>query len=113
MTPNIEWWKTTANHIWRSYFSLISRYGDNPDNLTGLSNAERNIYNACSSVRSKLHVSSDIDILQMFYTTPKGQEIYNVEDYSIRHNVPTTTIWHAVRHANRAVMEEIGLLDRK
>lgn len=109
MKQTVEWWKQTANHVWRVYFSLM-RNNVNPDTL---SVSDHTVYIACDTVRRKLSVPSDIDILQMYYTTPKGMELHNVEDYSLRNNVPVHVIWNAIRHANRAVMEEIGLLDRR
>ena len=113
MKTTNEWWKQTANHIWRTYFAIIASYGSDPDNLFRLSNAERNTYNICTAVCNRFRIPSDIDILRMYYTTPKGMELANVQQFSADNNIPTDSIWNAVRHANRAVIEELGLLDRK
>lgn len=113
MRTNTEWWKQTANHIWRTYFTILRTQGSNPDSLLSLSRAELTSYNVCNIVCRNLPVPSDIDILRMYYNTPKGQELHNVEQYALDHNIPVNTIWNAIRHANRAVVEEIGLIDRK
>ena len=108
-----EWWKQTANHIWRTYFAILRSQGNNPDKLLSMSTAERTVFNACNIVCNNLLVQSDIDILRMYYTTPKGMELSNINDYSASHSVPVNTIWNVVRHANRAVIDEIGLIDKK
>lgn len=113
MKTNAMWWRSTTDHMWRVYFALLRTYSNIPDDLTSLSKAELNTYNICHSVCSALPVQSDIDILQMYYTTPKGMEIHNIEQYSLAHNVPVYIIWKAIRHANRAVIEELGLLDKR
>lgn len=107
-----DWWKPTANHVWRVYFSLLRKYEADPDTLLSFSPAECTIYNACLAVCQKLSVPSDTEVLRMFYTTPRGKEIYNVEQFSATSNVPVPAIWKVVRHANRAVMVELHLLDR-
>lgn len=113
MKPDNEWWKPTANHIWRTYFNILKLQGMDLSKPLPLTTPELTAYNVCSKVSKHLPVPSDIDILRMFYTTPKGQELHNVEDFSIRNNVPVHIIWKAIRHANRAVMVELGLLDGK
>ena len=113
MKQNTEWWKQTANHIWRTYFAILRSQGNNPDKLLRMSTSERTAYNACNIVCRNLPVSSDIDILRMYYTTPKGQELYNIDKYASDNNIHVNTIWNVVRHANRAVIEEIGLIDKR
>lgn len=113
MKTNTEWWKQTANHVWRTYFAILRTQGNNPDNLLSLSTAERTAYNVCNIVCNSLPVKSDVDILRMYYTTPKGQELANIDLYASKHNIHTNIIWNVVRHANRAVIEEMGLIDRK
>lgn len=107
-----EWWKQTANHVWRTYFAIDTLYAT-LSSAPHLSASEHNIYSLCNRVVRNLRVPSDLDILRMYYTTPFGQELHNVRQYSESHGIPEHTIWNAVRHANRAVIEEIGLLDRK
>lgn len=113
MKQNTEWWKQTANHIWRTYFALLRSTDINPDRLLSLSTAERTAYNACTVVCNSLPVQSDIDIIRMYYTTPKGQELANVDQFASDNKIPVPIIWNVIRHANRAVIEEIGLIDRK
>lgn len=113
MKQENNWWKPTANHVWRTYFSILCAQDANPDKLIPMSHADRTAYNICDTVCRNLPVPSDIHILRMYYTTPRGQELHNIEDFSLKNNVPIHIIWKAVRHANRAVMEELGLIDRK
>jgi hypothetical protein len=49
----------------------------------------------------------------MYFTSRWGDDLYTVEDYSIKHNIPTKVIWIVIRRANRAVMEATGLLEKK
>lgn len=104
-----EWWKDTANHMWRTYFAL-ERDGFNWDNLT---QPDRRIYAVCHHVFLKQFVPSDQNILRMYFTSRWGDDRYAVEDYSARTGVNTTVIWMVIRRARRLVMEETGFLVRK
>ena len=104
---SIEWWRGTAQHMWRTYFALRAR--DNPQ----MSDADRKIYDICNRIYADFFVKSDQDILHMYFTSKWGDDLYAVEDYSLKHNVPTRVIWIVIRRANRKVMEETGLLERK
>ena len=42
-----------------------------------------------------------------------GDDIYAVEDYSAKHNIPVKVIWMVIRRANRTIMEEVGFLEKK
>lgn len=106
---NIEWWRGTANHMWRTYFAL-ERDGFVWDNL---SKPDQRNYAVCNHVFLKSFVSADQDILRAYFTSRWGDDIYAVEDYSLKHNVPVKVIWMVIRRANRAVMEELGFLERK
>ena len=106
---NIEWWRSTANHMWRTYFAL-ERDGFNWDRLA---ESDRKFYAICHHVYLKDFVKADQDILKMYYTTRWGDDQYAVEDYSLKHNIPTKVIWMVIRRANRTVMEECGFLERK
>ena len=104
-----EWWKGTANHMWRVYFAL-ERNGFVWDKLTM---PERRIYAVCHHLFLKKFVATDQAILRMYFTSRWGDDRYAVEDYSARNNIPTTVIWMVIRRANRIVMEETGFLERK
>ena len=106
---SIEWWRGVSNHMWRTYFAL-QRDGFDWDKL---SQPDRRIYAVCHHVYLKDFVKSDQDILQMYFTTRWGDDQYAVEDYSLKHNIPTKVIWMVIRRANRTVMEECGFLERK
>lgn len=104
-----EWWRSTANHMWRVYFAL-ERDGFTWDHLA---EPDRRIYAVCHHLFLHRFVPSDQNILRMYFTSRWGDDRYAVEDYSARNNIPTTVIWMVIRRANRVVMEEIGLLERK
>ncbi len=104
-----EWWKGTATHMWRAYFTLV-RDGVDWDNL---SQTNRKIYAVCNHIFLKRFVRTDQDILRTYFTSRWGDDIYTIEDYSAKNNIPTKVIWMVIKRANRIVMEEIGLLDRK
>ena len=106
---SVEWWRGTANHMWRTYFAL-QRDGFDWDTLAA---PDRRIYAVCHHVFLKNFVKTDQDILQMYFTTRWGDDQYAVEDYSIKTNIPTKVIWMVIRRANRKVMEEVGFLERK
>lgn len=48
-----------------------------------------------------------------YFTSRCGDDLYAVEDYRLKHNVPTKVIWIVIRRANRTIMEECGFLERK
>ena len=106
---NIEWWRGTAQHMWRTFFA---RDRDGFDWAT-LPETNRKIYAICLHIYRTQFVKSDQDILRMYFTSRWGDDLYAVEDYSLKHNIPTKVIWIVIRRANRTVMEEIGLLERK
>lgn len=97
--------------MWRIYFSIQRQTREN-DRIT-VSPATARICDVCSRVLSARFTSLDQEILEMFFTTGWGDSVYAVEDYSLRRNIPTTVIYKIVRKANRAVMEDLGILDRK
>lgn len=108
-TYDIEWWRSTATHMWRTYFALI-RDGVNPDDM---SDANRKIWNVCDEIFRTKFITTDQDILRAYFTSRWGDDIYAVEDYSLRHDIPVKVIWMVIRRANRTAMEVTGLLDRK
>ena len=106
---NIEWWRGTAQHMWRTFFAL-DRDGYEWNKL---SEANKKTYAICQHIFLSRFVKTDQDILKMYFTSRWGDDLYAVEDYSLKHNIPTKVIWIVIRRANRYVMEEIGLLERK
>ena len=106
---NIEWWRNTATHMWRTYFAM-QRDGFEWENL---SLPNQRIYAVCHHAFTKYFVKTDQEILQYYFTSRWGDDLYAVEDYSLKHNIPVKVIWMVIRRANRAVMEEVGLLERK
>jgi hypothetical protein len=106
---NIEWWRGTANHMWRTYFAL-ERDGFKWETL---SEPNRKFYAICHHLFTKKFVKTDQDILRYYFTSRWGDDIYAVEDYSLKNNIPVKVIWMVIRRANRMVMEECGFLERK
>lgn len=106
---NIEWWRGTATHMWRTYFAF-ERDGFTWEKM---SRPNQRIYAVCHHVFSKKFVSTDQAILRMYFTSRWGDDQYAVEDYSLKNNIPTRVIWMVIRRANRIVMEETGFLERK
>lgn len=105
----IEWWRGTAQHMWRTFFAM-EREGYEWDKL---SEANKKTYAICQHIFLSNFVKSDQDILRMYFTSRWGDDLYAVEDYSLKHNIPTRVIWIVIRRASRTVMEEIGLLDKR
>ena len=106
---NVEWWRSTATHMWRTYFALI-RDGCE---LSTMSETNRKIYDVCDRIFHSKFITTDQDILRAYFTSRWGDDIYAVEDYSLRHDVPVKVIWMVIRRANRTAMEETGLLERR
>lgn len=104
-----DWWRGTATHMWRTYFAL-QRDGFKWDTL---SLPDQKIYAVCHHLFLSKFVKTDQDILKFYFTSRWGDDIYAVEDYSAKNNIPVKVIWMVIRRANRAVMEEVGLLVRK
>ena len=109
---SIEWWRSTAQHMWRTYFAL-RRQQETGQVIPLMSDPDRKIYDICNRIYSDFFVKSDQDILRMYFTSKWGDDLYAVEDYSLKQNIPTRVIWIVIRRANRKVMEETGLLERK
>lgn len=113
---NIEWWRSTAQHMWRTYFALRRRQEEAYQNQRvppPISDADVRIYETCDGIFQNKFVKADQDILKMYFTSRWGDDLYAVEDYSLKHDIPVNVIWIVIHKANRFAMEEIGLLDRK
>lgn len=106
---SVEWWRGTATHMWRTYFAL-EREGFDWEKLSA---PDQRIYAVCHHIFLKRFVKADQDILKAYFTSRWGDDLYTVEDYSLRNNIPTKVIWIVIRRANRIVMEEAGFLERR
>lgn len=106
---SVEWWRGTATHMWRTYFAL-ERDGFVWEKLTL---PDQRIYAICNHVYRTRFVKTDQDILQYYFTSRWGDDLYAVEDYSLKNNIPTKVIWMVIRRANRTIMEECGFLEKK
>lgn len=95
--------------MWRTYFALQQDGFD----WNNLSSPAQRIYAVCHHVFLSRFVKPDQEILQYYFTSRWGDDIYAVEDYSLKHNIPIKVIWMVIKRANRTVMEEVGFLERK
>ena len=106
---SVEWWRSTATHMWRTYFAMERDGFD----WNKLSLPNQRIYAVCHHVYLSKFVKTDQDILRYYFTSKWGDDIYAVEDYSAKNNIPVKVIWMVIRRANRTVMEEVGFLEKK
>lgn len=95
--------------MWRTYFAM-KRDGFVWEKL---SMPNQRIYAICDHVYQSRFVKTDQEILQYYFTSRWGDDIYAVEDYSLKHSIPVKVIWMVIRRANKTIMEEVGLLERK
>ena len=111
---SVEWWRGTANHLWRTYFALVRDGVEKDDKKWNeLSTVKKNIYAICHhAFTHKFKDEDDRKIMQMYYTTKWGDDQYQVEDYSARTGISTKAIWIVVRRANRTIMQDVGLLEK-
>ena len=98
------------------YFAVRNRpnngWGDK-NYFSRLTVSEEYIYSLCNTVYSDMMVKADQEILEMYYTTRWGDELYSVEEYSHKNGIPERVIWMVIARADRLVIEEAKLLDRK
>lgn len=104
----IEWWRSTALHMWRSYFEMQRATSSPPR-----TDADMRIFIVCDDIFRTRFVQRDQDVIRMYFTSNWKNDLHAVEDYSLKHNVPVSVIWNIIKRANRMVIEEIGLLDKK
>jgi hypothetical protein len=69
-----EWWKDTAIHMWRTYFTFIND-GFDWDKLT---NPEKRIYALCNHLYVQEFTSVDQGILKMYFSSRWGDDQYEV-----------------------------------
>ena len=110
---SVEWWRGTSTHMWRTYFSLEKSREEGTLVWDKLTLPKQKIYAVCNDLFIHKFVLTDQNILKMYFTSRWGDDQYAVEDYSLKHNIPTQVIWIVVRRANRLAMEAVGLLERK
>lgn len=104
-----EWWSKASSHMWRKFFKL-EQEGFVWDEL---SESTRNIYTSCQKIYATRFSPQDQEIIRHYYSARWGDDVYAVEEYSLKHNIPVNMIWMIIRRANRLIIEEFGLLDKK
>lgn len=115
-SKTIEWWRSTAQHMWRTYFALRRQQEESLQEHKvppEMSDVETKIYETCDRIFQDKFVHADQEILKMYFTSRWGDDLYAVEDYSLKKNIPVRVIWIVIRKANRLVIEDVGLLDGK
>ncbi len=95
--------------MWRTYFALEHQNFD----WNQLSDSTRKKFAICQHVLLSRFSGTDQDILRMYFTSRWGDDMYAVEEYAHRHQMPAKVVWMVVKRADRAVIEEIGLVERK
>lgn len=95
--------------MWRTFFAIEASSAD----WDSLPQSEKNIHAICNHIFRTRFVKTDQDILRTYFTSRWGDDLYTVEDYSIRKNIPTNVIWMVIKRANRNVIETLGILERK
>lgn len=102
--------------MWRVYFAIRNRqsncWGD-PSFFSQMTVSEKFIYDTCDAVFKDKFARTDQEILEMYYTTKWGDDLYAVDEYSAKNNIPHNVIWRIIIRAERLVIEEAKLLDRK
>lgn len=116
MARSIEWWRSATQHMWRTYFALRNQQEEAVNKKTlppAMSETDVRIYEICDNIYQNKFVRADQEILKMYFTSRWGDDLYAVEDYSLKHNIPVNVIWIVIRKASRFAMEDVGLLDKK
>lgn len=111
-----EWWRSTAQHMWRAYFALKRKQEEAyqaKELPPEISDTDLKKFEICDRLFQNEFVKTDQDILRMYFSSRWGDDLYEVSEYSKAHNIPENVIWIVISRANRAVMEDLGLLDRK
>lgn len=109
---HVEWWRSAATHMWRTYFSMINTEQiDTPH--PPVSDAQKRIFDTCDSIFRNRFTPADQNILKMYYTSPWGEDLNLVYDYSRKHNIPASVIWIVIKKAGRYAMQDIGLLEKQ
>ena len=101
-----DWWWDTAQHMWRTYF--VIRHTQESD----LDRSEKYILSVCDYVFSHVPIP-DRPVLQDYFTPRRSLDTLFVSQYAKDHGIHAGILWIIIRKANRAVIETIGLLDKK
>lgn len=108
MQATNEWWRGTAQHMWRAFFSMERHRKDTEK----LSDVNRKTYDACNYVYQRKFTEEDREILRMFFSPHRNSD-YPIEEYAKEHNMSVNAVWIVIKRANRLVMETVGLLEKR
>lgn len=101
-----EWWRDTAQHVWRVYFAFA------PDGKAPSTDVTMYIMSVCDDIYHSLPQTAR-DVLAVYYLSDRGQERTAVESYSARTGVPVAHLWAQFTSAHRLVMERLRILEKK
>lgn len=96
-----EWWSGTAKHMWRSYFVMLRKKQPRS------SIPELNIFSACNTVYSHFDLAARNVLESYYYVRAPAETI------AARYGSSKYDVMNIIARANRAVIEEIGLAERK
>ena len=100
-----DWWRGTARYMWRKYFDAQPLRPDTPASCV-------RICTICETVMCRLS-QQDREIMKCYFTSRWGDDLYTVEECAARIGVPVNVVGIVVSHACRAVIEALGLMERK
>lgn len=115
-SKHVEWWRSAATHMWRTYFSMITAQQDAITNnlpTPPVTDSQQRMFDTCDSIFRNRFTPADQNILKMYYTSPWGEDLNLVYDYSRKHNIPASVIWIVIKKAGRYAMQDIGLLEKQ
>lgn len=103
-----EWWRGTAQHMWRAFFSIER----NMPNWDTLSDVNKKTYAICQHVYLSNFTKEDRELLKSVYSL-HWEKKYPVDACAEEKNISVNAVWIVVKRANRLVMETIGLLEKR
>lgn len=101
-----EWWRDTAIHMWRTFFAMENSSPHERDIV------KRKLYVLCQYVMSALS-AQERDIVRTYFTSRWGDDRNAVRTYARKHHMRQNAVWFVVRKAQRMIIEEIGLIEKR
>ena len=101
--------------MWRTYFTIKR----SNQNVFQLSDVTQKIFSACDKLFPSHFSPSEQDIIRYYFTSQWRDplnwkaDLKTVNDYARLNNISSNIVWNAIQHANRLIIQEIGLLDKK
>ena len=103
---NSNWWRPTAVHMWRCFY--------NTSDAPAFSESDTFIRTVCQvTLDQDFPARLDKDLLKAYFTSRWGDDVNTVHRYADQHGIPVDTAWTVIKRANLAVIERLGLIDKK